>query len=293
MPFMAENSYLRIGELSRRTGVAPELLRAWERRYALLRPARSAGGFRLYSEDDERRVELMRAHLRGGLAAAEAARRALDEAASGDPASAPSPSPELEDGARRLRAALNSFDEAGAQETLDRLLSGFTIEAVLRDVIVPYLSELGIRWADGDATVAQEHFATHVLRGRLLGLARGWDGGDGPRALLACAPGELHDLALIAFGLALRRRGWRVTFLGPDTPTETLVDATHELEPKLVVVTATTRRRFSSLVDVLRRLSRHTRVGIAGAGATPALADEAQVQLLAGDPITAAASVVV
>jgi methanogenic corrinoid protein MtbC1 len=257
-----------------------------------MRPTRSAGGFRLYSEDDERRVELMRAHLRGGLAAAEAARRALDEAASGDPASAPSQSPELEDGARRLRAALDSFDETGAQETLDRLLSGFTIETVLRDVIVPYLSELGVRWADGDATVAQEHFATHVLRGRLLGLARGWDGGDGPRALLACAPGELHDLALIAFGLTLRRRGWRVTFLGPDTPTETLVDATRELEPKLVVVTATTRRRLSSLVDVLRRLSRHTRVGIAGAGATPALADEAQVQLLAGDPITAAAKVV-
>ena len=69
MGAMAEG-YLRIGELSRRTGVAPELLRAWERRYGLLRPARSEGGFRLYSEADEHRVERMRQHLREGLATA-------------------------------------------------------------------------------------------------------------------------------------------------------------------------------------------------------------------------------
>ncbi|HXV03786.1 MAG TPA: MerR family transcriptional regulator, partial [Gaiellaceae bacterium] len=78
---MSSDPQLRIGELSRRTGVAPELLRAWERRYGLLRPQRSEGGFRLYSGADERRVELMRRHLRRGLAAAEAARLA---AAAGD-----------------------------------------------------------------------------------------------------------------------------------------------------------------------------------------------------------------
>jgi DNA-binding transcriptional MerR regulator len=281
---------LRIGELSRRTGVTPELLRAWERRYGLLRPARSAGGFRLYSEADERRVELMRAHLQRGLAAAEAARRAADEAAS-VPGAAENGAAELEDAARALRSALDSFAEADGQAALDRLLGGFTIETVLRDVVIPYLSELGERWADGEATVAQEHFASNVLRGRLLGLARGWDSGEGPRALLACAPGELHDLGLIAFGLALRRRGWRITFLGPDTPTDTLVDTTRQLEPALVVVSATARRRVAPLVDILARLGRHTRVAIAGAGSSPSLADQAQAELLDADPVTAAAAV--
>src|SRR5512134_638137 len=102
----AATGYLRIGELSRRTGVAPELLRAWERRYGLLRPARSEGGFRLYSDADERRVELMRLHLRRGLAAAEAARLAADggEAAAEQRADG---SPELAAGAARLRAALD------------------------------------------------------------------------------------------------------------------------------------------------------------------------------------------
>lgn len=282
--------YLRIGELSRRTGVAPELLRAWERRYGLLRPARSSGGFRLYSDEDERRVELMRSHLRSGLAAAEAARRAVDEGVPSESAAANDHAAELEDATRSLRAALDSFAEAESQAALDRLLGAFTIETVLRDVVVPYLSELGERWADGEVSVAQEHFASNVLRGRLLGLARSWDSGDGPRALLACAPGELHDLGLIAFGLALRRRGWRITYLGPDTPTDTLADTTRQLEPALVVVSATARRRLTPLVETLRRLTRHTRVAIAGAGATAPLAEEAQVELLDADPITAAAA---
>ena len=95
------DGYLRIGELSRRTGVAPELLRAWERRYGLLRPARSEGGFRLYSEADEQRVERMRLHLREGLAAAEAARRAVEGVADATAAAAR----ERPAGARRGRAA--------------------------------------------------------------------------------------------------------------------------------------------------------------------------------------------
>ncbi|HEX7254583.1 MAG TPA: MerR family transcriptional regulator [Gaiellaceae bacterium] len=280
--------YLRIGELSRRTGVAPELLRAWERRYGLLRPARSEGGFRLYSEADERRVELMRRHLRAGLAAAEAARRALEGATEPEAASRDGARPELEAGAARLRAALDDFDEGGAQAALDDLLAAFTVETVLSAVILPYLAELGERWSTGEATVAQEHFASNLIRGRLLGLARGWDSGQGPRAVLACAPGELHDLGLIAFALTLNRRGWRITYLGPDTPVESLVDTAARLEPDLVVVSATTKRRLTPLVDALSALGRETRVAVAGAGAAGGVDG---LQTFAADPVTAALDV--
>src|SRR3954464_15802418 len=77
---------LRIGELSRRTGVAPEVLRAWESRYGVLRPERSSGGFRLYSEDDVRRIETMQRLIGGGVSTGEAARASLaEEAASPSP----------------------------------------------------------------------------------------------------------------------------------------------------------------------------------------------------------------
>ena len=288
-----DQGYLRIGELSRRTGVAPELLRAWERRYGLLRPARSDGGFRLYSDADERRVELMRSHLRGGLAAAEAARLALDGAAlpGAIVADERTAAPELSAGARRLREALDAYDEVGAHAALDALLGGFTLESVLRDVVIPYLTELGERWGSGEVTVAQEHFASNLLRGRLLGLAREWDAGEGPRAILACAPGELHDLALIVFGLALRRRGWRITYLGPDTPVDTLIDAARTLEPELVVVAASSTRRLKPLEGTLTKFVRNVRVAVAGAGATSALAERTGAEHLDTDPVSAAAVV--
>jgi MerR family transcriptional regulator, light-induced transcriptional regulator len=293
MSSVASNrGYLRIGELSRRTGVAPELLRAWERRYGLLRPARSDGGFRLYSDADERRVELMRSHLRRGLAAAEAARLALDSAAQTRSGVADETvAPELGAGARRLREALDDYDEVEAHAALDALLGGFTLESVLSDVVIPYLAELGERWSSGEVTVAQEHFASNFLRGRLLGLAREWDAGEGPRAVLACAPGELHDLALIVFGIALRRRGWRITYLGPDTPVDTLVDAARTLKPELVVVVASSKRRLTPLEETLTRFVRNVRVAVAGAGATSALAERTGAEHLDADPVSAAALV--
>jgi len=289
MSFMADgDGYLRIGELSRRTGVAPELLRAWERRYGLLRPARSEGGFRLYSEADEQRVERMRRHLREGLAAAEAARRAVDGVADMTAAAPENGRPELETGALRLRTALDGFDETGAQAALDSLFGTFTVETVLGAVILPYLVDLGERWSSGKATVAQEHFASNLIRGRLLGIGRGWDSGEGPRAVLACAPGELHDLGLIAFGLTLNRKGWRITYLGPDTPVESLVDTAGRLEPDLVVVAATSKRRLTPLVDALSALSRTTRVAVAGSGAAAGVDG---LQTLSEDPVTAALGV--
>ncbi|HEU4423450.1 MAG TPA: MerR family transcriptional regulator, partial [Pilimelia sp.] len=197
---------LRIGELSRRLGVSDHVLRAWERRYSLLRPVRSTGGFRLYSEADLERVRRMQAYLAQGLSAAEAARAAIDVAPPSDPVVDPG-APALGEAVDSLARAVDEFDEPAAQAVLDRLFSTLTVETLLRDVLLPYLHELGERWERGSASVAQEHFASNVIRGRLASLARGWGHGRGPRAVLACAPDELHDIALLAFGIVLNRNG--------------------------------------------------------------------------------------
>jgi DNA-binding transcriptional MerR regulator len=274
------DGHLRIGELSRRVGVSPELLRAWEVRYGLLEPVRSAGGFRLYSSADEERVRRMRAYQEQGLSAAEAARLARTEPVDERPSGAVDPDV--------LAGALEGFDEPAAQAAFDQALAVMSLDALLRDLLLPYLQDLGDRWEAGSVTVAQEHFASNVVRGRLLGLARGWGQGAGPLAVLACAPGEHHDLALIAFGLALRARGWRIAYLGPDTPLETLQETAQSLEPRLVVVSATVPRYLSRLGDELAVLGRRAPLALAGAGATPALADAAGAALLSGDPVTEA-----
>ena len=283
---------LRIGELSRRVGVSDHVLRAWENRYGLLTPVRSSGGFRLYSDGDERRVRRMQFHLAQGLSAAEAARSAIAEARTG--ASAISVSLdgtdrlELDELARSLQRALDDFDEGAAQTVLDRLLSDFTLATTLRDVVVPYLRQLGERWERGEITIAQEHFASNVIRGRLAGLARGWGDGHGPRAIVACPPDELHDLPLLIFGIVLNRTGWRVDYFGASTPIDELVQAAGRSRPDLVVVAATTTDRFTAILGELTQLAAVAPLALAGAGATQHMADEIGARLLSGDPVTAA-----
>lgn len=281
IPNMAEQAYLRIGELSRRTGVTPELLRAWERRYALLRPQRTEGGFRLYSHDDVRRVEAMRGHLARGVSAAQAAALAVSP---DQPATTPAPA----DVGAALQDALDALDDAGAQAAFDDLLARYGVDSILRDVILPYLHELGRRWASGEVSVAQEHFASALLRGRLLGLARGWDQGNGPRAVLACAPGELHDLSLLVFGLALRRHGWRITYLGADTPLDTVGEIAGALAPEIVVLVAVASPRLAEERDALAALAAQCPLGLAGPAVTDELAEAVGARRLAGDPVSEA-----
>jgi DNA-binding transcriptional MerR regulator len=283
--------HLRIGELSRRSGVSADVLRAWERRYGLLSPSRTRGGFRLYGDDDERRVRVMLEHLARGVAAAEAAELARSQdprAAEGVPVAA---APVLGATGDELRRALDGFDEPAAQAALDRLLAGFAVETVLRDVVLPYLHELGERWVAGESSVAQEHFASSLLRGRLLGLARGWGSGGGPLGLLACLPGEQHDLALICFGLALRGQGWRITFLGPDTPLETIAELASRLKPAIVVVNASLSGRAAAARDGLLEVARSAPLALAGGGVDGAIAAAVGARHLSQDPVSAAATV--
>jgi DNA-binding transcriptional MerR regulator len=283
LPAPADDKLLRIGELSRRVGVPVESLRAWERRYGLLDPSRTQGGFRLYGEDDVARVLAMRANLERGLFAAEAARLALADDVGDEPAA---PGPVVD--ADELAAALDRFDEAGAQRALDSLLAALTLDVVLRDVLLPYLHELGERWERGEVSVAQEHFASNLIRGRLMSLARSWDRGMGPRALLACVEGERHDLPLVCFGLALRGHGWRISYLGADTPIASLAEALRTLAPDAVVVSGTVRGAFGATATKLRKIALDAPLFVAGAAADEAVARRVRGTLLSGDPVVAA-----
>jgi DNA-binding transcriptional MerR regulator len=283
---MAASGRLRIGELSRRVGESPELLRAWETRYGLVEPERTAGGLRLYSEQDERRIRAMRRHINAGLSASEAARLAK---LSGEPQTE-SASVTLAEIEATLERSFDALDEPAAQAALDHLLIAFGLRQALAEVILPFLHRLGVRWAAAEASVAQEHFASNIIAGRLRELARGWGQGVGPRAILACPPGELHELGLLSFGLALRERGWRITYLGADTPLDDLASALEEVSPAIVVLAAVTPQRFLDSEAELTALATRARVGLAGAGASAELARRLGAEALVGELIDSAAA---
>ena len=282
--------YVRIGELAKRTGVSPELLRAWEQRYGLLQPTRTPGGFRLYSAADEARVQRMQSLVSGGLAAAQAARLILSD---GEPVpgTVSASATILDQEAGKLTASLDRLDEHAANSALDRLFSAYTVETVLQDVVLPYLHRLGERWETGEVSVAQEHFASNLLRGRLLGLAQGWGQGQGPLAILACLPGEHHELGLLVFGVALRRRGWRITYLGTDSPIGAVADTARSLRPAVVVLLSINPDNFLDHARQIEQLANQVPVMIAGTGATPKVARHTHMRALDQDPVSAAETI--
>jgi methanogenic corrinoid protein MtbC1 len=280
---------MRIGDLSGRTGVSAHKLRAWERRYGLLKPRRSAGNYRLYAPADEARVRLMQRYLGEGIPPAQAAELTSAARFAVNPgAGRQVPPPDAASAQAEIRRALTRFDETSAQRTLERLFVAFTPTTVTRDVLMPYMHEVGEQWSAGRISVGEEHFATNFFQARLLALARGWDRGLGPRALLACAPNEQHTLGLIVFGIALHELGWRITYLGADTPVETLSEVAEIIHPELAVMAATMPRRLSRYTQQLRGFTDKWSLALGGAGATARLASRTGAQHLAENPVDAA-----
>jgi MerR family transcriptional regulator, light-induced transcriptional regulator len=277
-----------IRELSRRTGVSPDLLRKWEQRYALLRPSRTPGNQRLYSGVDEARVRLMQRHVRDGMPPAQAAELAAAAAFRIGAGASEAPIEPAAQARAQILQALERYDETSAELIVEPLSRSFTVRAILRDVYLPLLHELGERWASKHLSVAQEHFASHFIQSRLLMLARGWDRGLGPRALLACPPGEQHTFGLIAFGIVLHQLGWRITYLGADTPCSVIAQAGETLAPRLLVLSATSPERLQVVQRELRNLGRRFPTAAGGAGASPQLCRALGLRHLAGDCVGAA-----
>jgi DNA-binding transcriptional MerR regulator/methylmalonyl-CoA mutase cobalamin-binding subunit len=282
-------SWMPIRELSRRVGVSTDLLRKWEQRYAVLNPQRTAGNQRLYSRVDEARARVMLRHLHDGMPAAQAAELAISTRFRIAPdATTTARVAQVAQTTAAMQAALERYDETTADQALETLHRISPANIVIGEVLLPYLHDIGERWQHGQLSIAQEHFATAFIHSRLLGLARGWDRGLGPRALLACPPQEQHTLGLIAFGIALHHIGWRITYLAADTPIPMIAEAATSIHPRLIVISAATPDHLTPALPQLRELRPHNTVAIAGAGANQDHAHQSGAIYLPDDPITSA-----
>ncbi|MFA9443809.1 MerR family transcriptional regulator [Egicoccus sp. AB-alg6-2] len=240
---------LRIGEVSRRTGVAVPTLRAWERRYGLLSPDRTDGGHRLYSDRDVHRVVAMTGLLEQGWSAAAAAREVLRA-----PATVTRLRPVGRDGTaatsliERLRAAIDAFDAPAAEGVVDDVMARFEIPRALDEVLLPVLRQLGDGWEQDPRVIAREHFATNTLRPRLQRLLRGQARSTGAGVVAVAPEGEEHDLGLLAAAAVAADAGWRVHYLGARTPTPAIERAVEELDPEVVLVGAVFREHAEAFL---------------------------------------------
>jgi DNA-binding transcriptional MerR regulator len=277
-----EDDRWRIKQFAARVGVQEVTLRAWERRYGLLQPQRSSGGFRLYSRADERRIRSMQAHMTRGIAAAQAAALAIAESTGG--LAPPADPGELVDA---LVVAAKAYDATRIDLLIDAAFAHGRVEGI-RDFVLPVLVEIGLQWERGELTVGNEHFAGHLIERRLLTLATGWSEGGGPLALLACPPGERHTLGLLCFGLILAGRGWRIAYLGADTPIDQIASAGASLSPDAVVLCALQARYLTDHSVDIGDLGRRHHTILAGSGASAGLAQQLRVVHAGGDPLAEA-----
>jgi MerR family transcriptional regulator, light-induced transcriptional regulator len=282
---------MRIGELASRVGVSTHVLRAWESRYNLLDPVRSPGGYRLYGSDDERRVREVLALREQGVSAMEAARQVLAAERAGAAAAmgARADGDGFVDGVEPVRDtmradppvlvaqfldAVTALDEDRAHAVLDTAFLDRSVESAIVDVIVPFFVRVGEMWELGRIGIAQEHFASSLVRRRLGALSLTWGIGTGPVAVLACPPGEFHDIILLGFGVLLGRAGWRIRYLGPDTPVASLASAADLTRPDAVVLASRRPSGFRAHGPALRRLAENHPLWLAGRGTTPRVLEE-------------------
>jgi MerR family transcriptional regulator, light-induced transcriptional regulator len=228
-----------IKQAALRAGVSVQVLRAWERRYGIVRPDRTPSGYRLYDEAAIDRVRAMRRLVEEGWAASQAAR---EIEAHGVPAS-PAPSPRLPGGGSGsdLSAAFvdaaADLDDARIEEILDELFASGSFERAVEQRVMPALRALGDAWAEGTVSVAAEHAASHAVLRRLAAAfeAAGRLDVESP-VLIGLPPGSRHELGALAFATAARRRGIGAVYLGADVPERSWREAVDVTGARGVVV---------------------------------------------------------
>jgi methanogenic corrinoid protein MtbC1 len=257
---------LNIAALARRTGIAADTLRKWEQRYRILQPSRTKGGQRRYSERDVARVEWLRQRLDEGYRIGEAA--SLLGTVEVEPARS----------ARgQLKGLLDSLGHGDTAEIglrLDQAFALLGVDTTLEDVLCPLLRAVGERWEQGELTVADEHLVSEAVRSRLGYLLGDPGGGVHGVAVLACVPGERHELGLMMAAIALRRDGWKVVYLGADTPLADAAALAKRLSARLLGLSLAVSDRAELLEQALREspLPEGIALVLGGSGATPKLA---------------------
>lgn len=259
----------RIHTVAEVTGIASATLRAWERRYGVPAPTRSAAAYRLYSDHDVEVIKKMRDHLATGVAAAEAARLVL--AGEEQPRVVVGEADPFVAARDRIVDAVVRFHPEGLEEEVRRALSLGPAAHIFDKTLGPALRTIGDLWHQGKVSVAQEHLASQVIGAALSDMLRFSQPTEAERrAVLACFADEEHGLGL--YGVALRFVSWglRVVNLGARTPPSAVGSVVQALSPDLVALScsmAPEPARARELVDAYADACRSSAWIVGGSGA--------------------------
>ena len=256
-----------IHEVAELTGLAPARLRAWERRYEVVRPERMSNGYRAYTADQ---VALLRAYARlieGGERIGDLAARARDDVLAQAEARALDGSPQA-----ALLEAVRMFDRERLEGLVAQQLALRGLRAFAEEVVLPLAQSVGDLWALGKIPIAAEHLASEVVLHALKGGLR-MSRGTGPLVVCGCLAGERHEWGFLATLAVIQENGWRIHYLGADLPVNEVIEAAWQLAPQGVAFSssdpAVVRASLPALAAVTSKLPPRTMAVIGGAGVEP------------------------
>lgn len=256
-----------IRTVSSLTGVNPVTLRAWERRYNLIRPQRTPKGHRLYTRQDVERIQRVVELLDQGISIGQVRpllEREVEPAATGSESAPDVWQQYLE----RMSKAIERFDELALDATYNDALSLYPVDLVNSRLTTPLLRILGKRWKEEAAGVAEEHFFSVYLRNKLGTRIHHLNARNvGPRLLVACLPGEYHEVGMLFFALAAVNHGYRVLVLGANLPLDQVPGVLKQRSCDAVVLSGSARPARTLLNEQLPDLCRALSVPVFVGGA--------------------------
>lgn len=267
VPVTRPDRTYEIHEVAALTGLATARLRAWERRYKLVRPRRMSNGYRAYTGDQ---VALLRAFARlieAGERIGDLAARPREEVLARADARSLDGSPHC-----ALLEAVRAFDRERLEALVAQQLALRGLRAFAQEVVLPLAQSVGDQWALGKIPIAAEHLASEVVVHALKGGLR-MSRGAGPLVVGACLPGERHEWGFLATLVVLQEHGWRVHYLGADLPVEAAMEAAWRLRPRSVAFSGSdpglVRATLPALAALPAQLPPNTMAAIGGSGTEP------------------------
>lgn len=231
--------------VAQRSGLSTHVLRAWERRYGVVSPARSEGGQRLYSDADIERLTLLRQLTSHGGAIGQLAQLSrvelarLAQADQAERVGLDTAAGEGEAGRWRESAlrAIEALDGAGLRRQMERGVVALGVHPFLDRVVAPVLTEVGQRWRAGSLGIAHEHLATAVFRQVLSWVRETTEAGTrGPTVVVATPPNQVHEGGALLVAATAAAEGWRVVYLGVDLPVAEIAAAAQRTRAQAVAL---------------------------------------------------------
>lgn len=264
----------RIHRVAKLTGLSKDVIRVWERRYGLVKPLRSSNRYREYNDEDVALLRFVKGQIDQGIPVGTLAAEGRDALVERMRAVTPAPDEKskphdslIDD----LMALLNPIDKIAFERKLNGAVAVIPFEEALERILLPLQIRIGEMWHEGRLNISVEHYVTKLVQQKLFSVMNQLPTHEtGPRVLIACPSGEIHEIGAQAVAYIAGSRGCHVHYLGPNLPSAALHIFCDQIKPQLVLLSLTeipTDERRRILVEELTSIGDHWPLAIGGHGA--------------------------